>query len=119
MILDIFPIAAEQASRETGYLLEQAPVADVLCFGTCKLMCCTPFPNCRKPSLTRVEGIHLSLSGNGGNVAAVLGRLGISADLAGFRGADRSAMPSTLFWVTLAWAHPPSFVIPPRAAALR
>lgn len=65
-------------------------MGDVLCFGNLQLdVLCRPISRLPAPgSLARVETIELALSGNGGNVAAALGRLGISVDLAGFRGAD-------------------------------
>jgi len=65
-------------------------VGDVLCFGNLQLdVLCRPISGLPAPgSLARVETIELALSGNGGNVAAALGRLDISVELAGFRGAD-------------------------------
>ncbi|HVA89605.1 MAG TPA: carbohydrate kinase family protein [Chloroflexota bacterium] len=65
-------------------------MADVLCFGNLQfdVLCRTVTHLPAVGSLARVEHIDLSLSGNGGNVAAALSRLGISVDLAGYRGAD-------------------------------
>ena len=63
---------------------------DVLCFGNLQFdVLCHPVVALPAPGeLSRLEGIDLMLSGNGGNVAAVLGRLGVGVDLAGYRGAD-------------------------------
>jgi len=63
---------------------------DVLCFGNLQFdVLCHPVLALPAPGeLSRLEGIDLMLSGNGGNVAAVLGRLGVGVDLAGYRGAD-------------------------------
>jgi len=65
-------------------------VADVLCFGNLQLdVLCRPAPALQEPgSLHRVDDISFALSGNGANVAAILGRLGIPVDLAGHGGAD-------------------------------
>ncbi len=62
----------------------------LLCFGNlqcdvlCRAVTALPAPG----RLQEIEHIDFSLSGNGGNVAAVLGRLGISVELAGYSGAD-------------------------------
>ncbi len=62
----------------------------LLCFGNlqfdvlCRTVIALPAPG----RLQEVEHIDFSLSGNGGNVAAVLGRLGIPVELAGYSGAD-------------------------------
>jgi sugar/nucleoside kinase (ribokinase family) len=64
--------------------------AQVLCFGNLQLdVLCRPVTSLPPPGvLTPVEHICMSLSGNGGNVAASLGRLGLSVQLAGYCGAD-------------------------------
>lgn len=65
-------------------------MADVLCFGNlqfevlCRTLTELPAPG----ALHAIDAIDLALSGNGGNVAAALGRLGISVALAGYSGAD-------------------------------
>lgn len=62
----------------------------VLCFGNlqCDVLCrgvtALPAPGELQP----IEGIDCALSGNGGNVAAALGRLGLDVALAGYSGAD-------------------------------
>lgn len=64
--------------------------AEVLCFGNLQLdVLCRPVTTLPAPGeLGRVEQIAMALSGNGGNLAAALGRLGLGVDLAGYRGAD-------------------------------
>jgi len=63
---------------------------DVLCFGNiqldilCRTVTALPPPG----GLRRIDGIDAALSGNGGNVAAALGRLGVRVDVAGYVGAD-------------------------------
>ena len=65
-------------------------MADVLCFGNlqfdvlCRTVTALPPPG----GLRMIDAIDFALSGNGGNVAACLGRLGISVELAGYSGAD-------------------------------
>src|SRR6266567_7416775 len=65
-------------------------MAQVLCFGNlqCDILChpvtALPAPG----AIQKIDRINFSLSGNGGNVAAVLGRLGVSVELAGYSGAD-------------------------------
>lgn len=65
-------------------------MADVLCFGNLQLdVLCRPLTAPPAPGeLREIEGIDVALSGNGGNVAMALGRLGIDAALAGYYGAD-------------------------------
>ncbi|QBD78867.1 carbohydrate kinase family protein [Ktedonosporobacter rubrisoli] len=65
-------------------------LADVLCFGNlqldilCRTVTALPPPG----GLQMINAIDFALSGNAGNVAAVLARLGIGVDLAGYIGAD-------------------------------
>ena len=65
-------------------------MADVLCFGNlqfdvlCRTVTALPTPG----ALQMIDAIDFALSGNGGNVAAGLARLGISVELAGYSGAD-------------------------------
>jgi len=65
-------------------------MVDVLCFGNlqCDVLCRTvdawPVPG----ELRMVGGIDVALSGNGGNVASALARLGVPVELAGYSGAD-------------------------------
>lgn len=65
-------------------------MADVLCFGNLQLdVLCSTITTLPPPGeLRNIDAIAFSLSGNGGNVAAVLGRLGLAVDLAGYSGAD-------------------------------
>ncbi len=65
-------------------------MGDVLCFGNLQFdVLCRPVTQLPAGgALARVDAIDLSLSGNGGNVAAALGKLGVSVDLAGYQGAD-------------------------------
>ena len=62
----------------------------VLCFGNlqldvlCRTLTSLPLPG----ELRMIDCIDFTLSGNGGNVAAALGRLGIEVELAGYSGAD-------------------------------
>jgi len=65
-------------------------MARVLCLGNLQLdVLCRPITAFPPPgALAATDSIDLMLSGNGGNVAAVLGRLGVPVDLAGYRGAD-------------------------------
>jgi len=65
-------------------------VRDVLCFGNIQLdILCRTVTTLPPPGgLRRVDGIDAVLSGNGGNVAAALGRLGVRVDVAGYVGAD-------------------------------
>ena len=65
-------------------------MADVLCFGNLQFdVLCRPVDALPPPGALRmVERVDFALSGNGGNVAAALGRLGVSVDLAGYSGAD-------------------------------
>ncbi len=64
--------------------------AEVLCFGNmqcdvlCRVVNAMPPPG----ETRRIEAIELALGGNGATVAAVLGRLGVPVDLAGYGGAD-------------------------------
>ena len=62
----------------------------VLCFGNLQLdiLCHTVTALPPSGALRRIDGIDAALSGNGGNVAAALGRLGVGADIAGYVGAD-------------------------------
>lgn len=65
-------------------------MAGVLCFGNlqldvlCRTVTALPAPG----ELCRIDGIDFALSGNAGNVAMTLARLGIAVDLAGYAGAD-------------------------------
>lgn len=69
---------------------EYSAAADVLCFGNLQFdVLCRPVTALPAPgSLRRLDGIDVALSGNGANVAATLGRLGVAVDLAGYSGAD-------------------------------
>ncbi len=64
--------------------------ATVLCFGNlqldvlCRTVTALPPPG----ELQMIDTIDFALSGNGGNVAAALGRLGLEVELAGYSGAD-------------------------------
>lgn len=65
-------------------------VVQVLCFGNlqCDILC-HPVTALPAPGMLRkIESIDFALSGNGGNVAAALARLGVSVELAGYSGAD-------------------------------
>ncbi len=65
-------------------------MADVLCFGNlqfdvlCRTVTALPPPG----GLRMIDAIDFALSGNGGNVAASLAKLGISVELAGYSGSD-------------------------------
>lgn len=65
-------------------------MADVLCFGNlqfdvlCRTVTALPPPG----GLSMIDAVDFALSGNGGNVAAGLARLGITVELAGYSGAD-------------------------------
>ena len=65
-------------------------MADVICFGNlqfdvlCRTVTTLPSPG----ELRMIDSIDFALSGNAGNVAAALGRLGINVELAGYSGAD-------------------------------
>lgn len=65
-------------------------MAQVLCFGNLQFdILCRPVTSLPTPgTLQKIDAIDFALSGNGGNVAAALGRLGISTALAGYSGAD-------------------------------
>ncbi len=65
-------------------------MADVLCFGNLQFdVLCRPVASLPAPGeLRRIDHIDFALSGNGGNVAMGLARLGIVVDLAGYSGAD-------------------------------
>lgn len=65
-------------------------MADVLCFGNLQLdILCRPLADLPPPGGIRmIEAVDYALSGNGGNVAVALARLGVSVDLAGYSGAD-------------------------------
>ncbi len=65
-------------------------MADVLCFGNLQFdVLCRTVKDLPAPGeLRMIEAVDFALSGNGGNVAAVLGRLGVSVELAGYSGAD-------------------------------
>ena len=65
-------------------------MAQVLCFGNLQLdILCRPVVALPPPgALQQIDDIDQALSGNGGNVAATLGRLGISVELAGYSGSD-------------------------------
>lgn len=65
-------------------------MADVLCFGNLQFdVLCHPVTALpERGGLRMIEGIDFALSGNAGNVAAALGRLGIAVDLAGYSGSD-------------------------------
>ncbi len=65
-------------------------MADVLCFGNlqCDVLC-RPLIALPEPGALRMlDAIDVTLSGNGGNVAAALARLGVEVSLAGYSGAD-------------------------------
>jgi sugar/nucleoside kinase (ribokinase family) len=65
-------------------------IATVLCFGNlqldvlCRTVTALPPPG----ELHMIDAIDFALSGNGGNVAAALGRLGLEVELAGYSGAE-------------------------------
>jgi len=65
-------------------------MADVLCFGN--LQCdvnCRPLADLPAPAtLRRIEDISLSLSGNAGNPAMALAKIGVSVEIAGYSGND-------------------------------
>ncbi len=65
-------------------------MADVLCFGNLQLdILCRTVTELPPPGgIREIDGINFVLSGNAGNVAMALARLGVSVDLAGFSGAD-------------------------------
>jgi len=93
---------------------EDSGVADVLCFGNlqldvlCRTVTALPPPG----GLRRVDAIDSALSGNGANVAAVLGRLGVAVELAGYSGADvigdqlRTTLAAQGVGTTLLLRHP-------------
>src|SRR5712691_6003554 len=65
-------------------------IATVLCFGNlqldvlCRTVTALPPPG----ELHMIDAIDFALSGNGGNVAAAVGRLGLEVELAGYSGAE-------------------------------
>jgi len=65
-------------------------MADVLCFGNLQLdILCRPVTNLPPPGGIRmIDAVDFVLSGNAGSLAMALARLGVSVDLAGYRGAD-------------------------------
>jgi len=65
-------------------------MAEVLCFGNLQLdILCRTVTDLPPPGGIRmIEAVDFALSGNGGSVAVVLARLGVSVDLAGCSGAD-------------------------------
>ncbi len=65
-------------------------MADVLCFGNLQLdILCRSLTDLPPPGeLRMLDAVDFALSGNGGNVAAALARLGVSVELAGYSGAD-------------------------------
>ncbi|MBE3559887.1 MAG: carbohydrate kinase family protein [Ktedonobacteraceae bacterium] len=65
-------------------------MADILCFGNLQFdVLCRPVTTLPAPGeLRMIEAIDFMLSGNGGSVSAVLARLGLSVELAGYSGAD-------------------------------
>nr|BBH92229.1 sugar kinase [Thermogemmatispora argillosa] len=69
---------------------EQEVAGKILCFGNLQLdVLCRTVTELPPPGQLRaIESIDLVLSGNAGNVAMVLGRLGFSVELAGYSGAD-------------------------------
>ena len=64
--------------------------ATVLCFGNLQLdvLCRTVLTLPPPGELHMIDAIDFALSGNGGNVAAALSRLGVAVELAGYTGAD-------------------------------
>src|SRR5712691_9650202 len=64
--------------------------ATVLCFGNLQLdvLCRTVLTLPPPGELHMINAIDFALSGNGGNVAAALGRLGLEVELAGYSGAE-------------------------------
>jgi sugar/nucleoside kinase (ribokinase family) len=64
--------------------------ADVVCFGNlqCDILCRTLTDLPKSGTILMIEEIESALSGNGGNTAAALARLGVAVDLAGYSGAD-------------------------------
>ncbi len=64
--------------------------ATVLCFGNLQLdvLCRTVLTLPPPGELHMIDAIDFALSGNGGNVAAALSRLGVEVELAGYTGAD-------------------------------
>jgi len=65
-------------------------MADVVCFGNLQFdILCRTLTDLPEPGTIRmIEEIESALSGNGGNTAAALARLGVAVDLAGYSGAD-------------------------------
>ncbi len=65
-------------------------MAAVLCVGNlqCDVLCRSLTELPVRGELRMIESIDVALSGNGGSVAAALGRLGLSVDLAAYSGAD-------------------------------
>lgn len=65
-------------------------MVDALCFGNLQLdLLCRTVTTLPAPGeLRRIEAIDAALSGNAGNVALALRRLGLAVDLAGYSGAD-------------------------------
>jgi sugar/nucleoside kinase (ribokinase family) len=65
-------------------------MAHVLCIGNLQFdILCRPVSTLPAPgTLRKINAIDFALSGNGGNVAAALARLGVSVELAGYSGAD-------------------------------
>jgi sugar/nucleoside kinase (ribokinase family) len=70
--------------------LKDTMPADVVCFGNvqCDLLCRTLTDLPAPGTIRMIEEIESALSGNGGNTAAALARLGVAVDLAGYCGAD-------------------------------
>lgn len=65
-------------------------MVDALCFGNLQLdLLCRTVTTLPAPGeLRRIEAIDAALSGNAGNVALALRRLGLAVDLAGYSGTD-------------------------------
>jgi ribokinase len=65
-------------------------IATVLCFGNLQLdvLCRTVMVLPPPGELHMIDAIDFALSGNGGNVAAAPGRLGLEVELAGYSGAE-------------------------------
>ena len=65
-------------------------MSGVLCFGNLQLdVLCRPVTALPAPGgLQQIDALDFALSGNGGNLAAALGKLGVPVALAGYSGAD-------------------------------
>src|SRR5216683_864776 len=64
----------------------------ILCFGNVQLdvLCRSVVTLPPLGGIEQIDQIDVALGGNGGNVSAVLGRLGLDVELAGYRSTDMS-----------------------------